>query len=104
MISDLLNAHLGPCQMVLQNQDEIQIPDDLFYQVSMGADIGNMPPESLMTIGGLRAEAEPTQKAFMSPGDFAVVLGKDRLPIVLGVLMGLINSEGQDHGLLPGFS
>ena len=47
MISDLLNAHLGPCQMVLQNQDEIQIPDDLFYQVSMGADIGNMPPESL---------------------------------------------------------
>ena len=57
-----------------------------------------------MTIGGLRAEAEPTQKAFMSPGDCAVVLGKDRLPIVLGVLMGLINSEGQDHGLLPGFS
>ena len=102
MLSDLRNAHLGPCELVLQNQDEIQIPEDLYYQVSMGADSGNMPQDSLMTVTGLREEEQRAEKAFMSPGDFAIVLGKDRLPIVLGVLMGLINSEGEDQGLLLG--
>ena len=55
-----------------------------------------------MTVTGLREEEQRAEKAFMSPGDFAIVLGKDRLPIVLGVLMGLINSEGEDQGLLLG--
>lgn len=103
MISDMLGAHLGPCQIVARDEDPLQIPDDIYYQISMGADIGHMPQENLMTVAGLPDHvAAKTHKAFMSPGDFCIVAGKDRLPIVLGVMVGMISVNGEDQGLLLG--
>lgn len=99
MISDMKSAHLGPCQLVCREQDEMQIPEDIYYAVSAGADIGNMPQNSLMTVTGVEAANTPARKAFMQPGDFCVVAGKDRLPIVLGVLMGFIQQNDEEHGL-----
>ena len=65
MISDMKSAHLGPCQLVCREQDEMQIPEDIYYAVSAGADIGNMPQNSLMTVTGVEAANTPARKAFM---------------------------------------
>lgn len=102
MIADMRAAHLGPRQIVSQDQDALQIPNDVYYHISMGSDIGHMPQNSLMTISGLGEAAAPAQKAFMSPGDFCIVAGKDRLPIVLGVLMSLLEVSGEENGVLLG--
>lgn len=102
MISDMKGAHLGPCQLVSREPDEMQIPEDIYYSVAMGADIGSMPQNSLMTVTGVEAANTPAQKAFMQCGDFCVVAGKDRLPVVLGVLMGFVQHDDEEHGLCPG--
>ena len=100
MISDLRSAHLGPCQLVSREPDPIEIPQDIYYQISMGADIGHLPQDSLLTISGVSEYNAPAQKAYISPGDFCCVAGKDpRLPIVLGVLMELVNANGEEQGL-----
>ena len=101
-MSDLRSAHLGPCQLVAQEPGSIQIPEDIYYTVSMGADIGHLPQDSLVTVTGAPENREPAQKAFVSPGDFCVVAGKDRLPIVLGVLMELVHCDGEEQGLFFG--
>ena len=104
MIADMKAAHLGPRQIVAQDNDPIQIPNDIYYQISMGADIGHMPQDTLMTVQGLDEDAGSTQKAYMTPGDFCIVAGKDKLPIVLGVLMGIVQANGAEQGLLFGCS
>ena len=70
----------------------------------MGADIGHMPQDTLMTVQDLDEDAGSTQKAYMTPGDFCIVAGKDKLPIVLGVLMGIVQANGAEQGLLFGCS
>lgn len=88
MISDLRSAHLGPCQLVAREPDPLEIPNDIYYSISMGADIESRAP---------------ARKAFIGPGDFCVVAGKDQtLPIVLGVLMELVNYDGEEQGLFFG--
>ena len=104
MIADMKAAHLGPRQTVAQDNDPIQIPNDIYYQISMGADVGHMPQDTLMTVQGLDEDAGSTQKAYMTPGDFCIVAGKDKLPIVLGVLMGIVQANGAEQGLLFGCS
>ena len=94
MISDLRSAHLGPCQLVAREPDLLEIPNDIYYSISMGADIGHLPQDSLVTMTGLDESRAPARKAFIGPGDFCVVAGKDQtLPIVL---------DGEEHGLFFG--
>ena len=103
MISDLRSAHLGPCQLVAREPDPLEIPNDIYYSISMGADIGHLPQDSLVTMTGLDESRAPARKAFIGPGDFCVVAGKDQtLPIVLGVLMELVNYDGEEQGLFFG--
>lgn len=101
MISDMRSAHLGPTQLVIREPQPIDVPEDVYYQISMGADIGHLPQDSLVTVTGAPESRVPAQKAYVSPGDFVVVAGKDDkiLPIVLGVLVELIQHNGDDHGL-----
>eukprot|EP00435_Cladocopium_sp_Y103_P015390 s434_g3.t1 len=88
MVADLRCAHLGPCQIVTRIAEPLAIPEDIYYSISMGADIGHLPQNSLLSISGLPEGHEPARKAYVSPGDFVIIPGKpDRLPIVLGVLV-----------------
>ena len=104
MVSDLRSAHLGPTQLVMREPDPIDIPEDIYYQISQGADIGHLPQDSLVTVTGLPEDREKAKKAYVSPGDYVIVLGKDEkvLPIVLGVLVEFMNYNGEDHGVLFG--
>ena len=102
MLADLKCAHLGPCQLVSRDAESMAIPEDIYYSISMGADIGHLPQDSLVTVTGLPQNREPAQKFYIQPGDFCVVAGKDRLPIVLGVLMELVQYNGEEHGLWRG--
>ena len=102
MLADLKCAHLGPCQLVSRDAESIAIPEDIYYSISMGADIGHLPQDSLVSVTGLPENREPAKKAYIQPGNFCVVAGKDRLPIVLGVLMELVQYNGEEQGLCLG--
>ena len=101
-MADLRCAHLGPCQLVSRVESSLVIPEDVYYTIFMGSDIGHLPQDSLVNITGLPEQHEPAQKAYIQPGDFCVVAGKDRLPIVLGVLMELVTYNGEEQGLFLG--
>ena len=103
MLSDMRSAHLGPSQQVVPcDHAGPVIPEDVYYAISMGADIGQMPQDSLMTVTGTGETAVRPQKTYMQPGDFCIVAGKDRLPIMLGVMMGSVQHEGEENGLCFG--
>ena len=100
MIDDLKNAHLGPCQIVKSEEHLPQIPNDIYYSISMGSDIGHLPQNSLMTIPGSEENGVRAHKAFMSPGDFCIVGGESKtLPLVLAVLMEFAEQDGKEYGL-----
>ncbi len=100
MLSDMRNAHLGPCQLVAADTDAIQIPQDVYYTLAMGADIGHLPQDFLMTVTGANEAAKPSIKAHIGPGDFCVVSSKNaKLPIVLGVFMESVQHDGEEFGL-----
>ena len=89
---------------MVREPDQIDIPEDIYYQISQGADIGHLPQDSLVIVTGLPETREKAQKAYVSPGDYVIVAGKDdkTLPIVLGVLVEFLNYNGEEHGLSLG--
>ena len=63
------------------------IPDDVYYSVAMGSDIGHMPVQTLVDFEGL--PQPPPKSTIMCEGDYISVQGKKKsqLPIVLGVVV-----------------
>lgn len=105
MIADMRSAHLGPTQLVSCDGGGPQIPDDILYAIAPGADTGRMEPNTLTSVTGCGEARERVHKAFMQAGDWCVVCGKtDRLPVVLGVMMGLVEANGEEQALLFGCS
>lgn len=87
--------------MVAADTDALQIPQDIYYSLAQGADIGHLPQDSLITVTGANEAAKPSVKAHITREDFCIVSSKNaKLPIVLGVFMESVQHDGEGFGLL----